>query len=227
MSLILGLESSSSLCSVALFEDDRTVALRESDEAFSHTRKITVFIQEVLKKRQRSISELDAVAISSGPGSYTGLRVASATAKGICFGLKIPLISVPTLDAIVQEAMEKSKGEFFVPMIDARRDEVYTKVIKRNGKEHLGTTNLILDSNSYKDILSDEKDIVICGEGARKAKNLIDFPNAEFKVFESSAKHLSYLAHRKFEDQVFDEISMYEPFYFKSPRITKSRKKLF
>ena len=149
MSLILNIETATSACSVALAKDGKVIAAKETNDGQVHAEKITVFIKEILEQASVSFNKLDAIAVGSGPGSYTGLRIGTATAKGLCYTLDKPLIAVPTLKAMAQGAAEKLKrGDvLYCPMIDARRLEVYTALFDSTGKEILPVQAKILDAN--------------------------------------------------------------------------------
>ena len=226
MALILNLETSSEICSVCLSEGGKILALKEDNEAFSHTRRITLFISEVLKQSKRNIKELDAVAISHGPGSYTGLRVGASTAKGLCYGLDIPLIAVSTLEGIALKAHKAFPGYFYAPMIDARRMEVYTCFYNQNLDLVLPTSNVILSPDSVVEI-GRQGMYVACGTGVEKAEDLFQGENIITMPFRLSAQFLYEIAEKKYRNKEFESIVSYEPLYFKPPMVTKSKKPLF
>ena len=189
-----------------------------------HSQKITLLIQEVLKDSGLAISDLSAVAISAGPGSYTGLRVGTSCAKGLCFASDIPLIAVPTLDLVVQPFL-KADADLIIPMIDARRMEVYYNVYEASGKQLSETDNLIIEANSFEELRS--KKLLFCGDGAHKVKNVIDHPDFSVQSTYPHAADMAQIATQRFDNQLFEDIAYYSPFYFKPPNITKSKKKLF
>ncbi len=228
MALILSLESSSEVCSVCLHEDGEILSLVESKEAFSHTRKITVFIQQCLSEGAKDINDVSAIAISGGPGSYTGLRVGASTAKGLCFGLNIPLISIDTLEAIAFHARtEVPDSDYYIPMIDARRMEVYSAVFNREGIKVVETDNVILDENSYTEWFSDKKKTTLCGTGVQKSLHLFEESAFHSMPLDLSAAYLMGLAEKKYLGNEFEDIVSFEPNYFKAPKVTKSKKALF
>ncbi|WP_235297590.1 tRNA (adenosine(37)-N6)-threonylcarbamoyltransferase complex dimerization subunit type 1 TsaB [Portibacter marinus] len=225
MAYILSLESSSRVCSVALSNKDQLIYLKESSEPFSHTRKITLFIQECLQESGISVNQLEAIAVSHGPGSYTGLRVSAATAKGLCYGLQIPLIAVDTLKAIAWKAREEEDAEIYIPMIDARRMEVYTAVYDQKLEKIKPTHNLILEKEVMDEFT--KKLVVLCGTGVEKARSIFENKSMILMPFELSANYIFNLAYQQFTEQNFENIASYSPNYFKAPRITTSKKPLF
>ncbi len=226
MALILNLETSSEICSVGLSENGQIITIKESDEAFSHTRKITLFISEVLKIANKEMNDLDAISVSHGPGSYTGLRVAAATAKGLCYGLGIPLIAVPTLKAIAYKTMTEKPGNIYAPMIDARRMEVYTCLFDQDLNIISATNNLILTIESIGD-LKKNQEVIACGTGIEKAKDIFSDHNIPIDPFRLSAKFMVEIADEMYEKGDFENLVAYEPLYFKAPMVTKSKKPLF
>lgn len=225
MPTILCLESSSEVCSIALGKDDELLSIVETSEPFSHTRKMTVFIAKCLEEAGVLIRDVDAIAVSHGPGSYTGLRVSAATAKGLCFGLKIPLIALDTLEVIAHYSKSQIAADLYIPMIDARRMEVYTKIYSKTLEVVKETHNLILEEGSFASY--DLGKILICGTGVEKTKAVFATKGYDFLPFDLSARYLIALAIRKFEEEEFENLASYSPNYFKAPRITKSKKPLF
>ena len=198
MERIILIETSTALCSVALAEDGAVVAYRESSSPKAHASLTAVFIQEMLSERGLTIADCDAVCVSMGPGSYTGLRVGVSTAKGLCFGARKPLIAVGTLDTLVAQATDASSNgaavpdyKYIVPMIDARRMEVYTATFVRSTDAPTGcrsesgwvqtteTAPMIIDENSFADILADGP-ILFIGDGAGKCTDVLRHSNARF-----------------------------------------------
>ncbi|GLR18649.1 tRNA (adenosine(37)-N6)-threonylcarbamoyltransferase complex dimerization subunit type 1 TsaB [Portibacter lacus] len=225
MAKILSLESSSEVCSVCVSDENEILSLIETTEPFSHTRKMTLFIQQCLSEANISMQELDAVAVSDGPGSYTGLRVSAATAKGICFGLQIPLITVNTLEAIATHASSLAEGDLYIPMIDARRMEVYTSTYNNKLEEVKETHNLILEEDSFN--IYNGKKIVLCGTGVEKCKDVFKTKGYDFLPFRLSASYLLPLIQAKFRSKNFVDMISYSPNYFKAPKVTQSKKPLF
>ena len=227
--LILLIETATSSCSVAVAENGMILACKELNEQNIHASYITLFIDEVMKSACKNYSDLDAVAISKGPGSYTGLRIGVSTAKGLCFALDIPLISVDTLEAMADGARKIVENQgtelLFCPMIDARRMEVYTALYSVKLEEIAKVKALILDENSFSEYFENNR-IVFFGDGAEKCKSLYaEHANAIFIDFENSASHLNHLAFQKFNDQVFEDVAYFEPFYLKDFVVTVSSKK--
>jgi tRNA threonylcarbamoyladenosine biosynthesis protein TsaB len=223
--MILSLESSSEVCSIALSKGGEILSTVETSEPFSHTRKMTLFIKECLDTSGVSIQDINAVAVSHGPGSYTGLRVSAATAKGLCFGLNIPLIAVDTLKAIANEAKSKISADVYIPMIDARRMEVYTAMYSNDLQLVKGTHNVIIEESSFANYQQGK--ILLCGTGVEKTKEVFKTNGYDFLPLNLSARYLVSLANEKFEEGNFENIVSYSPNYFKAPRITKSKKPLF
>jgi tRNA threonylcarbamoyladenosine biosynthesis protein TsaB len=228
MALILQLETSTSSCSVALALDGKTLALKELDERNAHASHLTLFIEDVLQTAEKKMSDLDAVAVSMGPGSYTGLRIGVSTAKGLCYALDIPLLAISTLESMASgfKANFKSEASFFCPMIDARRMEVYSAVYNSEIKEVLPVAARIIDADSFNEILEEEK-IVFFGDGAMKCETVLSkFPNGMFvSDFVNSAKDMSELAYKKYIIQQFEDVAYFEPFYLKDFLIIEPKTK--
>ena len=215
MAKILCLETATTNCSVAISENDTLAAVREyNDKGYSHAEKLHVFIQEVLEELGLTADQLDAVAVSKGPGSYTGLRIGVSAAKGICFAADLPLISVPTLDALARQ-VEVAEGGHVIPLLDARRMEVYSKILDHNYQEVRTTAAQVIDDHSFSDYL-DRSDTIIIGSGAQKV--LDTFPNAQAK-FETdrlpSSKEMIKIAWEKFQAEDFESVAYFEPYYLK------------
>lgn len=221
MSLILQIETSTTSCSVALARDGKVLSSKTINQRNIHAEVITVFIGEIMVDNEVAFNKLDAVAVSSGPGSYTGLRIGVSTAKGLCFSLDKPLIAVETLQAMSAGYLSRFKtsgGNNFLlcPMIDARRMEVYTALFDRNLKQVLPTSAEIITAESFREKL-DQHQIIFFGDGAAKCEAVLgDHPNAVFSTdFINDAADLTELAAAKFESQVFEDVAYFEPFYLK------------
>ncbi len=220
MSLILQIETATQTCSVALAENGVVLNAVEKTDRNIHASNITLFVEEVLKESNKALKDLDAVAVSMGPGSYTGLRIGVSTAKGLCYALDIPLIAVNTLEAMT--AGFKSKcfsvrhDTLFCPMIDARRMEVYCQVLNGDLKVLLPTEAKIIDENSFADFLKDNV-VYFFGDGAAKCEETIGLnPNARIMDdYYNTAKDLSSLAFEKFKNTDFVDVAYFEPFYLK------------
>jgi tRNA threonylcarbamoyladenosine biosynthesis protein TsaB len=217
MSLILSIETSTKICSVALHQDQKLLALAEISEGQSHSVLLTTLIQQVLQNTDNQLDNLDAIAIAKGPGSYTGLRIGTATAKGLCYVLNKPLLAVNTLEAMAFRMAKFSMNDYlFCPMIDARRMEVYCGVWGFGLNNILPTQAKIIDNQSFKDLL-DENKILFFGDGANKCQTLLQAnPNAHFvSNFHPSASSVGELAYEKFSNQIVEDIAYFEPFYLK------------
>ncbi len=218
MAKLLFLETATQVCSVAIAENGKLLALKESDRANSHAALLTSFIQDVLADANTELQDLDAVVISKGPGSYTGLRIGVSSAKGLCYSLDIPMISVNSLQSIAAGMSEiaQSSIALYCPMIDARRMEVYTALFDFHNHEIEATSAKIIDENSFEEIL--EKHIVYFGgDGAEKCKaDLSHHENAKFlEGFSISAKDMIKLAFEKYQAKQFEDVAYFEPYYLK------------
>ncbi|WP_114491745.1 tRNA (adenosine(37)-N6)-threonylcarbamoyltransferase complex dimerization subunit type 1 TsaB [Candidatus Ulvibacter alkanivorans] len=213
MGLILCIETATTNCSVALSENGSVIAFRDDTTAgYSHAEKLHLFIAEVLAEAKLPKEKLDAVAVSKGPGSYTGLRIGVSAAKGICYALDIPLISVPTLTVLAQKVTDAGT---VIPLLDARRMEVYSAVFNSEKKQIRDTQADILTDGSYAEYLSEGKTIFI-GSGVDKFKTICEHPNADFIENEfPSAKHMGALAEEKFGINEFEDVAYFEPYYLK------------
>ncbi len=220
--LILSLETSTQVCSVALHNNGTLIAYAEILIDKSHAEKITLLIQQVCEESKIELYAIDAIAISKGPGSYTGLRIASSTAKGLCFALDKPLISVDTLQSM---ALEVSKSELglnlassnfsIVPMIDARRMEVFTNRYNAQAGRISEIEAKIIDEYSFLEELKNSK-LVFCGNGAEKCKPIITHSDAIFvDSIYPKAIFIGYLAYEKFYKNEFEKVVNFEPFYLK------------
>ena len=220
MANILHIETATQVCSVALSANGILLQLLESCEKNSHSATVTNFIDRVMKSAGMAFKELDAVAVSKGPGSYTGLRIGVSTAKGICYAVDKPLIAVGTLLSMaagVREGLE-SRGfpTLLCPMIDARRMEVYCALYDAEGHELREVMAEIIDENSFGSELERDR-IIFGGEGAEKCREVLGSrPNAAFlDGFKASARYMQGLAAGKFEKQEFGNLAYFEPFYLK------------
>jgi tRNA threonylcarbamoyladenosine biosynthesis protein TsaB len=221
MANILCIETATTACSVALTQDGKILSKKETTERNAHSAKLTLFIDETLKENKLAFSDLDAVTISKGPGSYTGLRIGVSTAKGLCYALDIPLIAINTLQSLAWGMAKKHTDDksghrtLFCPMIDARRMEVYAAVYDSNLKEVRETRADIIESNSFSDYLDNSR-VIFFGDGADKCKEVISHPNAVFvdNIFPSSA-NMAIPAFQKFGLKQFKDVAYFEPFYLK------------
>ena len=219
--MILCLETSTSVCSVALNESCCTLALRESDKQNAHSEKITTFIKEVMEIAGIGYSQLDAVAVSKGPGSYTGLRIGVSTAKGICYAADLSMMAIDTLEAMAYGMKEKlgsqiAENDLLIPMIDARRMEVYAAVFDANLNRIQDTAALVIDENAFDDLKKDHR-LWLFGDGAPKLKTVFaDQPNISIvEGFKPSAAYMRPLAERALLNKNFVDVAYFEPFYLK------------
>ena len=227
MPIILYIETGTEVCSVALAKGKQLLAIAESSEGMEHGRLLSPFIEKVLNQQKLTPNELDAVAVSEGPGSYTGLRIGVATAKGICYGAGKPLIAVNSLQSLAMLALDQNpEVELLCPMIDARRMEVYTTLLDIKGNFVSGIAAEIIDENSYVELLR-EKRIAFFGNGAEKCKPFVQSANALFLDIKHSASGMIPIATEKFATQDFVDTAYFEPFYLKDFVVTTSKKKLF
>jgi tRNA threonylcarbamoyladenosine biosynthesis protein TsaB len=217
MSYILNIESSSTNCSISLAHKGTVISIKEkNDENYSHSTKLHAFIQEVLKESNTPINELSAVAVSKGPGSYTGLRIGVAAAKGLCFALDIPLISLPTL--LILSKQVKIKKGLIVPVLDARRDEVYSAVYDSNYNLIQKEKPEIINDDSFKEISSSFK-LHFIGSGQEKCERLIkNNLNLSFSSSDNfpSSKEMAKLSYEKFINSNFEDLAYFEPAYLKN-----------
>jgi tRNA threonylcarbamoyladenosine biosynthesis protein TsaB len=225
MGLILCLETATKVCSVSLAKDGEVIdTIDHFSENYSHAERLNGLLLDLLKQTNTSLNDLDAVAISEGPGSYTGLRIGTSTAKGLCYALDIPLIAVNSLKAL---AAEKSGQEMLVcPMFDARRMEVYSAIFDPEMNELEATRAVVIDQVSYQDFLKDHP-VCFVGPGAEKCQEAIQHENAIFDLtVKVSAKGMVRFAHEKFVAQEFVDLAYFEPFYLKD-FIAGTPKKIF
>jgi tRNA threonylcarbamoyladenosine biosynthesis protein TsaB len=219
--MILQIETATASCSVALAKDGHVLAFKQINERNIHAEVITLFIDELIAGAGIDYNNLDAVAVSCGPGSYTGLRIGVSTAKGLCFALDKPLIAIETLDAmaygiISRGGYELENNMLLCPMIDARRMEVFTAVFTANGKKIRRTAAEIIDENSFNDLIKSNK-MLFFGDGAEKCSTVLsENPNAIFfPGFVNSAIDLTKKAVEKFRNKEFENVGYFEPYYLK------------
>ena len=214
MAVLLNIETTTTNCSVSLSKEGETLVLKEDyNTKFSHAESLHVFIDEVVKLAKIKLSKIDAIAVSKGPGSYTGLRIGVSAAKGLCFALDKPLISVSTLESLSRQ-VKIDKG-FIVPMLDARRMEIYSAVFNAKHHQIRETQAQILDENSFLDYLKKDKNYFI-GNGVDKSKSIIQHKNAIFIQNKlPSAREMGKLAFEKFQKNDFEDVAYFEPFYLK------------
>ena len=214
MATILCLETATTNCSVALSVDGSVTTFKEDRSSrYSHAEKLHPFIVEVLQEANLDKSELDAIAVSKGPGSYTGLRIGVSAAKGLCFALGIPLISVPTLASMAMQI--KEDVDFIIPMLDARRMEVYSSVFNSKKTEVRETRAEILNENSFEEYLSNGS-VVFLGNGVEKFREIHKHPNATYMVQSMpSAIDMAKVAENKYKKSDIEDVAYFEPYYLK------------
>lgn len=214
MVYILCLETSTTNCSVSLVNEDGLLAcIEDYDTQYSHAERLHNFIDQVLKDMDVPAEKLSAIAVSKGPGSYTGLRIGVSAAKGLCYALDIPLISIPTLQSLAKQIT--TQEGVIVPMLDARRMEVYATVFSNEYKELRETKAEILDENSFAQYLSKGK-VHFIGNGVEKFSKICTHPNALFVEGKlPSAKYMASLSYYKFLNEDFENVSYFEPYYLK------------
>ena len=231
---ILNIETTGENCSVALSEGASLIKLKEKKEGKSHASKLAVFIDEILQEEKIAVQDIDAISISKGPGSYTGLRIGVSTAKGLCYGANIPLVSIHTLQALSEFLLEHTsdynldipENAYLVPMIDARRMEVYSAVFNLKNEFIHDVQAEVIDEHSYNDILK-ERPLVFLGNGATKCKGIINHPNAIFlDDIDVSAINMISLSLNQFNNKIFEDVAYFEPFYLKDFRATTPKKGL-
>jgi tRNA threonylcarbamoyladenosine biosynthesis protein TsaB len=232
MSLILSIDTSTYICSVALHQDGIVRAEADLYLEKSHSGSLSQLIEQLLSHCDFQMNDLVAVAVSSGPGSYTGLRIGMSTAKGLCFALGIPLIGVSSLDVMALQVSKfflENKKQLLVPMIDARRMEVFYKCLKPDLTEIEELGNLILEENTFDKLLTENEELILFGNGAEKAIGLFE-NKRNLKIIEGvtpKAKFMGDLAFMKFEKQEFESLAYFEPNYGKEFFSPKSNKKPF
>ena len=236
MARILLIETSTARCSVGLAEDGVCTHYKESPEPRAHASMTAPYIKEILDEAGLRVSDCDAVCVSKGPGSYTGLRVGSSTAKGLCFGAGIPLIALGTLDILAAQA-SSSGFSAIIPMIDARRMEVYTAVFSPDGRQLTPTVSTVITPDSFAEELASGP-VLFVGDGARKCRPVLTSPNAFFPEDTADvapdpfagcprASSMAALAEAAFREGRFEDTAYFEPFYLKDFVATRPRNPLF
>jgi len=211
------IETATEVCSVALSCNEKIVSSIYLERGYSHTENLFPFIEKILINGKITIKEIDAVVLSIGPGSYTGLRIGASAAKGICYGLNIPLIAISTLQNIALGVINKQVIEekaWVCPMIDARRMEVFTASFNNKGDAISEVESKIIDEHSFK--LELENNIIyFCGNGMEKCKSILQHKNARFIDAPLEASNMLFPALKKYENRQFEDVAYFEPFYFK------------
>lgn len=226
MAIILNIETATKNCSVSISKSGEIIAFKEfNDGNYSHAEVLHLFIIDILKDVKLSLNTIDAIAVSKGPGSYTGLRIGVSAAKGFCFALQKPLISVDTLTSL-SYAISIEEG-VIITMLDARRMEVYASVFNHKHEQIREIKSEIINENSFSEFLSSQK-VYFLGDGALKCKEIITHENAFFldDIFPSS-KEMGILAFQKFKNNDFEDVAYFEPFYLKDFMVVPEKKKNF
>lgn len=235
MARILLIETATEVCSVALSECGEVLSFRENAEGNRHSELLTVYVEQVFSESGWKPDELDAVCVSRGPGSYTGLRIGVSVGKGICFGRGIPLIAVSTLESLAWHVAFDTKfseysneGEVLLcPMLDARRTEVYTALFSRNAVQLTPVSAEIITGDTFAGELKNHRTLFF-GNGAHKCKVLIQNPNAVFtEPISASARFMSHLAEERYNKKSFENVAYFEPYYLKDFIATIPKNKVF
>lgn len=231
MAMILNLETATTVCSVSIANDGQLLAFKEINGDYSHAENLTLFIEEVMLQAGKKLPDVDAVAVSKGPGSYTGLRIGVSTAKGLCYSLNKPLIAINTLSALANAQVrdyyvEASVPVLFCPMLDARRMEVYCAFFDANNQEIKPTSAEIIDEQSFSELL-DKNVIYFFGDGASKCKEVLSTnKNAVFiDGIVPSAINMIVLSEQAFINKKFEDVAYFEPFYLKDFVAGKKKEK--
>lgn len=217
MALILNIDTATNIGSVCLSKDGQVLQTLVNDQQQDHAATMTLFIQQLMQEHQVTAAQLDAIAVSAGPGSYTGLRVGVATAKGLCYAWEKPLIAISTLQQMTQGILNVANdaNALYVPMLDARRMEVYTAVYTSKLDEILAPQALILTPESYAAQLA-EKQVYFFGNGSDKWQQLLgQHAHATFLPYTMNAEHMVQLAENAFEKGTFEDVAYFSPFYLK------------
>ncbi|SEM98603.1 tRNA threonylcarbamoyladenosine biosynthesis protein TsaB [Chryseobacterium taichungense] len=212
---ILYLETSSKNCSVAISDHGKLLCLTEEvSENYKQSESLHTFVEWAVEGAGISLKDIEAVSLGKGPGSYTGLRIGASSAKGFCYGLKVPLIAVNSLESMIEPFLDKNY-DFVIPLVDARRMEVYTAVYDgKTGNEVTGTEAKILDETSFQEFR--DKRVIFVGDGAKKARQVLQLPNADFNEdIYPSAQFLIKKTLEKIDKKEFEDIAYFEPFYLK------------
>lgn len=226
--MILNIETSSKICSVALCEEGAVWYSLQSENEMDHAIKLAPFVDKCIRELNSAGKELDAVAVSMGPGSYTGLRIGLSLAKGLCFGMNIPLIGIPTLKLLAVKAMFSldffEEDLLFIPMIDARRMEVYTAAYNNRLEEVMKPEALIINEDSYLNF--SDRTIIMIGDGVQKAKEVLKLPVKKWIDKMPTAADMTALSYRDYINEIFLDIAYSTPYYLKNFQATTPKNKL-
>ena len=222
MSYILNIETATKNCSVALAKEGITVLCKEiAEEGYSHAERLHVFIEEIIKETGITFQDISAIAVSQGPGSYTGLRIGVSAAKGLCYALGVPLIAVDTLQVLASQA--KVSNGLIIPMLDARRMEVYSAIFASNHENIRAVQAEVITENSFEDL---QETIYFVGDCAEKCKPVLTKENFIFleEIKYPSAKEMSFLSFEKYKKNDTVDVAYFEPYYLKDFMMTVSKK---
>ncbi len=222
MTYILNIETATKNCSVALAKEGKTILCKEiAEEGYSHAERLHVFIEEIIKEAGITFQDLSAIAVSQGPGSYTGLRIGVSAAKGLCFALEIPLIAVDTLQVLASQA--KVSNGLIIPMLDARRMEVYSAIFTPNLENRRAVQAEIITENSFEDL---QETLYFVGDSAEKCKPVLTKENFIFldDIKYPSAAAMSFLSFENYQKNNFVDVAYFEPYYLKDFMMTVSKK---
>ena len=223
MAIILNLETATTNCSVSVAKDGKLLAIKEHDTPnYSHSEQLHLFIQQILTEADLEVSKLDAIAVSKGPGSYTGLRIGVSAAKGLCFSLDVPLIAIATLKSMAYQ-VKQNNIDFIVPVLDARRMEVYSAVFNRHLRQVRETEAEIIDVHSFAQFAK-KGNVLLVGNGAEKCSGHLRHPNFDFDTSViPSAREMATLSHKKYEAGAFEDVAYFEPYYLKDFILQKKK----
>ncbi|TRX22708.1 tRNA (adenosine(37)-N6)-threonylcarbamoyltransferase complex dimerization subunit type 1 TsaB [Flavobacterium franklandianum] len=222
MSYILNIETATKNCSVALARDGKTILCKEiAEEGYSHAERLHVFIEEIIKESEITFQDLSAIAVSQGPGSYTGLRIGVSAAKGLCYALGIPLIAVDTLQVLASQV--KVSNGLIIPMLDARRMEVYSAIFTPNFENKRAVQAEVITESSFENL---RETLYFVGDCAEKGKTVLTKENFIFleEIKYPSAKEMSFLSFDKYQKNDFVDVAYFEPYYLKDFMMTVSKK---
>lgn len=225
MAIILNLETATTNCSVSIAKNGNVMTLREHNAPnYSHSEQLHVFIEEVVQKASLTMKDIHAIAVSKGPGSYTGLRIGVSSAKGLCYALDIPLISVATLRSLAYQGRGDAY-DFIIPLLDARRMEVYSAVYGSHLNEIRETKAEIIDENSFSEYTQKGK-VLLLGSGAQKCREFLKHPNVNYDIEAiPSANDMANLSFEKYQKKNFEDLAYFEPFYLKDFILQKKKVK--
>lgn len=213
--LILNIETATDVCSVCLSKGNEVVLYKESLVANSHSKMLSLLIDEILKEKELKVKDLSCIAVGKGPGSYTGLRIGVSSAKGLAYGADIPIVSVDTLMILAHKAREKYKDMMYMPMIDARRMEVYTAIYDKDFNVIKPISADVVESDLYEDYLQKGK-IVVVGTGSEKCKEVLTDSNYIFdNTIRLCAKDMIEFSNEKYKNKDFEDVAYFEPYYLK------------